>query len=82
MKEDVDGSTLFYLTFEGKEPPPEDPSTCQSSNSETRRIDEEESQENTDFVQATEEVELYQQFILTEVEIEMEAQQTSEGLSS
>lgn len=82
MEEDVDGSTLFYLTFEGEEPPPEDPLTCQSSNSGTRGIDEEDSQENTDCDQATEEVELYQEFILTEVEIEMEAQQTSGGLIS
>lgn len=81
MEEDVDGSTLFYLTFEGEEPPPEDPSTCQNSNSGTRSVDEEESQEKSDCDQATEEVELYQEFILTEVEIEMEAQQTSEGLS-
>lgn len=82
MKEDVDTSTLFYLTFEGEKPPPEDPSTCQSSNSGTRGIDEEDSQENTDCDQAMEEVELHQEFILTEVEIEIEAQQTSEGLSS
>lgn len=74
----MDGSTLFYLTFEGEEPPPEDPLTCQSSNSGTRGVDEEGSQENTDCAQATGEVEQYQGFILTtEVEIEMEAQQTS-----
>lgn len=58
------------------------PFDCRSSNSGTRGIDEEDSQENNDCDQATEEVELHQEFILTEVEIEIEAQQTSEGLSS
>lgn len=82
MEEDVGRSTLFYLTFEGEEPPPEDPLTCQSSNSGARGVDEEGSQENTDCAQATEEVEQCQEFILTEVEIEMETQQTSKGLSA
>lgn len=72
----MDVSTLFYLTFEGEEPPPEDPLTCHSSNSGTRGVDEEGSQDNTDCAQATGKVEQYQEFILTEVEIEMEAQQT------
>lgn len=81
-EEALDGSTLFYLTSEVEEPPQGDPWNCQINNSGTTDVDEGASQENTDCGQATEEVEPYYEFILNEVEIEMEAQQTLEGLSA
>lgn len=81
-EEDVDGSTLFYFTLEGEEPPLGDSSTGQSSNSGTNGVDEADRQENADCNQTTEKVNSYHEIILSEVEIEIEAQQTSNGLSA